>query len=151
MKISIIREDKTVVKDGVGIAGLTLSSIPADVWSVQWDSETNKGTVEKNDLSITEITSLGDYQSCVTEWDTKKTEIDAAEAALSAPLTDAQKLEAFKAERTGRLEASDWTQLSDNQLSDAKVAEWKVYRQALRDLPANTSDPANPTFPTKPS
>ena len=63
----------------------------------------------------------------------------------------AQKLEAFKAERTGRLKASDWTQLSDNQLSDAKVAEWRVYRQALRDLPASTSDPENPTWPTKPS
>ena len=151
MKISIINEDKCVVKDGVGINGLTLSSIPADVWAIQWDTETNKGTVEKNDLSIIEITSLGDYQSCVTEWDTKKAEIDAAEAALNAPLTDAQKLEAFKAERTGRLKASDWTQLSDNQLSDAKVAEWRVYRQALRDLPASTSDPENPTWPTKPS
>ena len=27
---------------------------------------------------------------------------------------------------------------------------WATYRQALRDLPANTSDPANPTWPTKP-
>lgn len=34
-----------------------------------------------------------------------------------------------------------------NPISDA----WKTYRQALRDVPANTSDPANPTWPTKPS
>jgi hypothetical protein len=26
----------------------------------------------------------------------------------------------------------------------------QAYRQALRDLPANTVDPANPVFPTKP-
>ena len=29
-------------------------------------------------------------------------------------------------------------------------AEMTVYRQALRDLPANTTDPANPVWPTKP-
>ena len=84
MKISIINEDKCVVKDGVGINGLTLSSIPADVWAIQWDTETNKGTVEKNDLSIIEITSLGDYQSCVTEWDTKKAEIEITKALQAA-------------------------------------------------------------------
>jgi len=29
-------------------------------------------------------------------------------------------------------------------------AEMTAYRQALRDLPANTADPANPVWPTKP-
>jgi len=27
---------------------------------------------------------------------------------------------------------------------------WMDYRQALRDLPANTTDPANPDWPVKP-
>ena len=27
---------------------------------------------------------------------------------------------------------------------------WAAYRQALRDLPANTADPLNPTWPTRP-
>ena len=84
MKISIIREDKTVVKDGVGISGLTLSSCPSDTWAVQWDTTTSTGHVEKNDLSIETITSLGVYQDCVDEFDTKKAEIDAAEAAAAA-------------------------------------------------------------------
>ena len=30
-------------------------------------------------------------------------------------------------------------------------AEMTAYRQALRDLPANTSDPANVVWPTKPN
>lgn len=30
-------------------------------------------------------------------------------------------------------------------------AEMTAYRQALRDLPANTVDPANPVWPIKPS
>tara|TARA_R100001129_G_scaffold1221_1_gene1077 strand:- start:326 stop:673 length:348 start_codon:yes stop_codon:yes gene_type:complete len=51
--------------------------------------------------------------------------------------------------RNRRLLASDWTQSRDVTLSND--ADWKIYRQALRDLPANTSDPTNPTWPTKPS
>ena len=47
------------------------------------------------------------------------------------------------------LSESDWTQSRDVTLSND--ADWKTYRQALRDLPANTVDPNNPTFPTKPS
>jgi len=27
---------------------------------------------------------------------------------------------------------------------------WATYRQALRDLPANTADPLNPVWPTRP-
>ena len=84
MKISIIREDKMVVKDGVGIDGLTLSSCPSDTWAVQWDTTTSTGEVEKNDLSVETITSLGVYQACVDEFDTKKAEQEAAAAAAAA-------------------------------------------------------------------
>ena len=51
--------------------------------------------------------------------------------------------------RNNLLQISDWTQSRDVTLSND--ADWKTYRQALRDLPATTSDPANPTFPTPPS
>ena len=84
MKISIIREDKCVVKDGVGISGLTLSSCPSDVWAVQWDTTTSTGEVEKNDLSVETITSLGVYQACVDEFETEKAKLDAEAAAAAA-------------------------------------------------------------------
>lgn len=45
------------------------------------------------------------------------------------------------------LSETDVYALTDRTLSD----EMRAYRQALRDLPANTSDPQNPTWPTKPS
>ena len=54
----------------------------------------------------------------------------------------------LRSQRNGFLNASDWTQFSDVTL-DNKAA-WATYRQALRDLPANTADPENPTWPTKP-
>ena len=139
-QISIIADDKIVVKDGRGLGGLTLSSIPADVWAVQWNSTTSKGTVEKRDLTVTEITELGVYQACIDEYDTALAAIPTADTATT-----------FRGERNARLEASDWTQIADNQLSDTKKAEWTAYRQALRDLPANTADPKKPTFPTMPS
>ena len=49
------------------------------------------------------------------------------------------------------LRESDWTQFTDSPLSDSKKNEWKIYRQQLRDLPAASSNPENPGWPTKPS
>lgn len=46
---------------------------------------------------------------------------------------------------------SDWTQTLDAPLTDSKKAEWSTYRQQLRDLPSNTTDPLNPNLPVKPS
>ena len=100
MKISIIREDKCVVKDGVGISGLTLSSCPSDTWAVQWDTTTSTGEVEKNDLSIETITSRGVYQACVDEFDTEKAKLDAKaaeEAAAEAAAAEAEAKEAAAA------------------------------------------------------
>ena len=57
----------------------------------------------------------------------------------------------LRSERDNLLLSSDFTQLGDIGLSESKKTEWINYRQALRDLPANTSDPANPNWPTKPS
>ena len=48
----------------------------------------------------------------------------------------------LRSERNIILKNSDWTQLTDSQLSDSKKAEWETYRQALRDLPST----ANPTL-----
>ena len=57
---------------------------------------------------------------------------------------------ALRAERDALLVSSDWTQASDSPLTDEAKAEWVTYRESLRDLPENTDDPANPTWPTPP-
>ena len=56
-------------------------------------------------------------------------------------------LESLRARRNMLLAQTDYLALSDATLSE----EMRTYRQALRDLPDNTSDPANPTWPVKPS
>jgi hypothetical protein len=51
------------------------------------------------------------------------------------------------------LKESDWSQLPDVPLSDAKKEEWATYRQALRDITDPTSQPGFPTdvnWPAKP-
>lgn len=56
--------------------------------------------------------------------------------------------------RAPLLNESDWSVLSDNQLTDAKKAEWLTYRQALRDITngITTAEQAiNVAWPTKPA
>ena len=53
---------------------------------------------------------------------------------------------ALRSERNERLAETDHHALSDTTLAD----NMKTYRQSLRDLPASTDDPTDPTWPTKP-
>ena len=50
--------------------------------------------------------------------------------------------------RNAELAACDWTQLAD---STANKSAWAEYRQALRDLPAQNTDPKKIVFPTRPA
>ena len=68
--------------------------------------------------------------------------VDAAAIEVAAE----QALANLRTKRTQLLSETDYLALSDATLS----ADMQTYRQALRDLPANTSDPANPTWPVKP-
>ena len=56
----------------------------------------------------------------------------------------------IKFQRNQLLQMSDWTQMPDVPLSEAKRAEWAVYRQALRDFP-ETCDINNPVWPKPPA
>ena len=71
--------------------------------------------------------------------DELQAEIDRLEAA--------QPLVELREKRNQLLAETDYLALSDVTLSE----DMRTYRQALRDLPANTSVPANPTWPVKPS
>lgn len=61
-----------------------------------------------------------------------------------------QHMRALRAERDKLLRESDWTQMvSDIPLTEAQKEAWRVYRQALRDLP-QTVDLDNIIYPSKP-
>ena len=69
--------------------------------------------------------------------------VDAAAIEVAAE----QALASLRQRRNQLLTETDYLALADSTLTD----EMRAYRQALRDLPANTEDPANPVWPTKPS
>ena len=144
--LSIVAEDKTIIKDGTACPKLTLSWLPSNVWAVNWDG--TKGEVEYNDGTPNLIINeLGVYAQGVTEFDANIATSNETEMRgfVLSPIN------VLRTERDTKLERSDWTQIADAPLTDSKKAEWVTYRQALRDLPANTADPHNVTYPTKPS
>lgn len=71
---------------------------------------------------------------------------------FTAPPTPQEDIDAawvkLRSRRDGLLSLCDWTQLADAPV-DAEA--WTIYRQALRDIPANTSDPLNPVWPEMPA
>jgi len=56
----------------------------------------------------------------------------------------------FRQMRNSLLQSSDRRMLWDSNLTDEKKQEWANYRQALRDLPANTTNPLEPNWPEAP-
>jgi 23S rRNA maturation-related 3'-5' exoribonuclease YhaM len=57
-----------------------------------------------------------------------------------------EQMKEVRRQRNQLLTETDYLALADSTLTD----EMRSYRQALRDLPANTVDPANPVWPVKP-
>ena len=62
---------------------------------------------------------------------------------------DAAKARDIRRERTSLLAGTDWTQLADVSLEIKNL--WAPYRQALRDVPAQTGFPYEITWPTPPA
>lgn len=52
-----------------------------------------------------------------------------------------------RAVRNQLLKESDWTQTLDAPLREEEKEAWRVYRQALRDVPAQEGFPENVTWP----
>ena len=62
-------------------------------------------------------------------------------------LKAAEPMRLLRVERDRLIAETDWWVLPDRTPTDEQLA----YRRALRDLPANTTDPTNPVWPTKPA
>jgi hypothetical protein len=63
-------------------------------------------------------------------------------------LEDAEPINEVRIERNKLLQQSDWTQSRDITLSND--ADWKTYRQALRDITNSATSLDDVTWPTKP-
>jgi hypothetical protein len=61
-------------------------------------------------------------------------------------LTNAEPMRLLRLERDKRLHDCDWWASSDLDMTQDQID----YRQALRDIPANTPDPNSPVWPIAP-
>ena len=98
------------------------------------------------DLVLIEDTPIFDSatQRWIQVWSTRQKtqqELDSETAAAANQV---------RYERNKKISESDWTQLDDTPLTNAKKLEWATYRQALRDVPAQTGFPWQVVWPTKP-
>ena len=87
-----------------------------------------------------------DYANLVWEDTTTKPTEEEINAKHNEIVADAS-MRQLRWRRDGLLYDSDWTQAVD---APVDREAWATYRQALRDLPANTTDPDNAVWPTKP-
>ncbi len=114
--------------------------------SIEWDGDTTKwqppaGTTARKRPAVYK-NWLGDdvEHGMDSKWDGSK-------FVFNDTRTTDEAWKDLRGHRNKLLADTDWTATSDRTQTDAE----KKYRQDLRDLPANTSDPKNPTFPTPPS
>ena len=138
MKLTIIPDGKIIGIGGTFYENVQqdLSWIPSNVHAVHWSD--SSGEIEYNDGTPNQIISeLGIYSQAQTDYNNETQRVTAAR----------DYWEELRTKRNQLLAETDYLALSDVTLS----TDMRTYRQALRDLPANTSDAANPVWPTKPS
>lgn len=79
------------------------------------------------------------------KWYTKYAVADMDDKAKTAK--DAEQAKAVRTTRGEKLKDSDWTQVAD---APVDKAVWATYRQALRDVTAQSGFPWEVTWPTQP-
>lgn len=79
----------------------------------------------------------------------------ATEMGIPADIFEAElqriKWKTLRTERDDLIAKTDWTQMPDVPLDEAKQAEFATYRQTLRDIPQTYDDPDAVVWPDKPT
>ena len=103
-------------------------------------------TVSLSDVATTVVANANGGTRVTLSTSQKQRIVNERNAAINNK--PAEFLARLRHERDIRLAESDWTQAAD--APSGTAARWQSYRQALRDMPANESNPQNPTWPSKP-
>jgi predicted O-linked N-acetylglucosamine transferase (SPINDLY family) len=143
MRLTIISSDKFISIDGQGLLDIEqdLSWIPSNVRAVQWYD--TWGEVEyKDETPNLRIEELGIFDQAVEDLNNEIVRIEQKQIADAEAAEAARDYwEELRVLRNQRLVESDWTQVADAPLTEEQKVAWQSYRQALRNLPENISDP----------
>jgi hypothetical protein len=143
MRITIIPSDKTIGIDGEFLLKIEqdFSWIPENVHAVQWYD--TWGEVEYADGSPNErIEELGLYEQAIVDFNNEIQRIEDKQKAQEEAIEASRDYwEELRDLRNQRLTQSDWTQVYDAPLTELQKTAWQTYRQQLRDLPENITEP----------
>jgi hypothetical protein len=148
---NITVEDETLFN----ITEQNFSWIPSNVTYLIWYG--TKGSInykidENGNGPVEFITELGIYEKGIEMFNNEKQRIADHKKEQENAIESARDYwKELRSLRDGKLTKYDWTQTLDAPLTEEQRIAWATYRQALRDVPANTEDPKNPVWPAKPS
>ena len=120
---------------------------PAATVTAPYGVSTRSGVEQKDGKWFTKFVA-GPIFTDTKDKDGNTVTASANEAAYKAKV-DANTAESVRSQRDNKLAECDWTQANDSPLKAASA--WTTYRQALRDVPAQSGFPHTVTWPTKPS
>lgn len=143
--VTVVPSDSLVIVDGAAL--VFPFDAPENMHALQWRGDT--GHTEWTDGHNQKLAAT-DYDEQVAPfvklWQDENARLEqeaaAAEAARLAEYnSEAARFERLRAERDRRLTATDYLLMPDYPLSDDQRTILQVYRQALRDLPAQEGAP----------
>jgi len=109
----------------------------------------NNITYSPNDFIVIQP---GNNPEEIRSWNTEKLGTQPTQEqldALTSEVTNKLAWDQIRNQRQPLLNSSDWTQTTD--YNGSNKAAWATYRQALRDIPQNQTDPNNIVWPTPPN
>jgi hypothetical protein len=139
MKLTFILKDNYISIDGIEIFKVQqdFSWVPSNVNALQWYD--TWGEIEYNDGRPNEkIEELGIFNQLIINFNDEKNKRDDENKQFEESRNYWEELRFL---RNYRLSECDWTQVADVLLSENQKISWQSYRQALRDLPENITDP----------
>lgn len=143
--VTVVPVDNLVIVDGEAL--VFPFKAQSNLHALQWRE--NEGHTEWTDGPNRPLVAA-DYDDQVAPfvklWQDEKTRLeqaaaDAEAARLAEYNSEAARFERLRAERDRRLTATDYLLMPDYPLSDDQRAVVQAYRQALRDLPAQSGAP----------
>ena len=144
-QVTVVPADNLIIVDGAAL--VFPFDAPTNLHALQWHGDT--GHTEWTDGPNKPLTAE-DYSEQVVPymklWQDEKARLEQAAAETEAARlaeynSEAARFERLRAERDRRLSATDYLLMPDYPLNDTLKGAVQLYRQALRDLPAQEGAP----------